>query len=242
MATTLVYTVSPFVPFTKIVSADVNTLFFTNLRNRINWSGGTDATTGLGDENLQSNAASGGGLTRSTKLKLGTAHAIAINSSTGALSDLAPSTAGYFLTTNGPSLAPTWSPNPLLTQYSRVVGSAADVSSGAAGYSSLNAAIAASTANDTILILKSYNTVENSSIDKRLFIQGQGYGSTITGTLTFGTSSNGSRVKDIRVTENVTINSGVDEIYCDITIATTKTFIDNSAVSDTNYLLAMQED
>lgn len=81
----LVYTVSPFVPFTKISSSDVNQ-YFTDIKNRVNWSGGTDTTTGLGDTNIQSVAASGGGLTRATKLKLGTANHVVINDGTGAMS------------------------------------------------------------------------------------------------------------------------------------------------------------
>lgn len=82
----LVYTVSPFVPFTKILSADVNQ-YFTDIKSRVNWAGGTSATTGLNDDNIQSIAASGGGLTRATKLKVGTANYVLINSGTGAMSE-----------------------------------------------------------------------------------------------------------------------------------------------------------
>lgn len=82
----LVYTKAPFVPFTKIVSADVNQ-YFTDIANRINWSGGTDATTGLSETNIQSVAVAGGGLTRATKIKFGTANYVVINSGTGALSE-----------------------------------------------------------------------------------------------------------------------------------------------------------
>jgi len=97
MATTLVYTVAPYVPFTKIQSANVNQ-DKTDIKNRINWAGGTSATTGLGDDNLQGNAAAGGGLTRATKLKLGTAYSVLVNSSTGAMSEITPvaSNAIYF--------------------------------------------------------------------------------------------------------------------------------------------------
>lgn len=82
MATTLVYVVSDFTPFTKIVSADVNSRF-SDIKSRLNWAGGTSATTGLGDDNIQSNTASGGGLTRSTKLKSGTANYVLINDASG---------------------------------------------------------------------------------------------------------------------------------------------------------------
>ena len=86
MATTLVYTKSAFVPFTKIASTDFNQ-FFTDIKSRVNWAGGTDATTGLGDDNLQSNTASGGGLTRSSKLKAGTANYVLINDASGLVSE-----------------------------------------------------------------------------------------------------------------------------------------------------------
>lgn len=85
MATTLTYTNSAFTPFTKISSTAVNQ-YFTDIRSRINWAGGTSAVTGLGDDNIQSVAASGGGLTRATKLKLGTASHVVINDGTGAMS------------------------------------------------------------------------------------------------------------------------------------------------------------
>lgn len=85
MATTLSYTVSDFIPFTVIKSADVNSRF-NDIKNRLNWAGGSDANTGLGDDNIQSNTASGGGLTRATKLKLGTADHVLINDGTGAMS------------------------------------------------------------------------------------------------------------------------------------------------------------
>lgn len=54
MATTLVYTISAYTPFTKILSANINQ-DKTDIQNRFNWSGGTDATTGLSGDNVQSN-------------------------------------------------------------------------------------------------------------------------------------------------------------------------------------------
>jgi hypothetical protein len=86
----------PFTAFTKIYSADVDSCF-TDIRSRFNWSGGTDATTGLDDSNIQSNTVASGGLTRSTKLKAGTANYVVINDSSGNMSEeaqLAPSRGG----------------------------------------------------------------------------------------------------------------------------------------------------
>lgn len=95
MATTLSYTISDFIPFTKILSADVNSRF-NDIKNRLNWAGGTDTTTGLGDDNIQSNDASGGGLTRSSKLKAGTADYAVFNDATGKLTEASslPTTSG----------------------------------------------------------------------------------------------------------------------------------------------------
>lgn len=54
--TTLTYTIAPYVPFTKILSANANQ-DKTDIQNRLNWAGGTSTTTGLGDDNIQSNTA-----------------------------------------------------------------------------------------------------------------------------------------------------------------------------------------
>lgn len=104
MATTLIYSIPPYIPFTKILSASANQ-DKTDIASRVNWAGGTDATTGLGDDNLQSNTASGGGLTRSSKLKVGSANFVLINDSNGKVSEeaqLASSRGG-----TGSNLTPT---------------------------------------------------------------------------------------------------------------------------------------
>ena len=55
MSTLLSYTKSAFTPFTKIVSADMNQ-YFTDIKNRLNWAGGSDTTTGLSGDNIQVNS------------------------------------------------------------------------------------------------------------------------------------------------------------------------------------------
>lgn len=94
MATTLSYSNADFIPFTVIKSADVNAKF-NDIKNRLNWDG-SGTTTGLGDDNIQSNTVSGGGLTRATKLKAGTANYAVYNDANGKLTEAAslPSTAG----------------------------------------------------------------------------------------------------------------------------------------------------
>lgn len=85
MATLLVYSVSPYQPFTKILSANANA-DKNDIKNRINWDGST-ANTGLGDDNIQSNTVSGGGLTRLTKLKAGSPNYVVINDVNGKMSE-----------------------------------------------------------------------------------------------------------------------------------------------------------
>jgi len=72
------YVVSDFVPFTKIVSADVNSRF-NDIKVFLN-------TTKLDDTNIQD-----AGITRATKLKVGTLRAIIVNNNTtGAMSEFSP--------------------------------------------------------------------------------------------------------------------------------------------------------
>lgn len=106
MATTLTYSLADFQPFTTIVSADMNTKL-NDIKSRLNWAGGTDALTGLGDDNIQSVAVSGGGLTRATKLKAGSAGHVIINDGTGAMS----SEATLALSRGGLAFAPSLSGN-----------------------------------------------------------------------------------------------------------------------------------
>lgn len=88
MATLLVYTIPPYIPFTKILSASANK-DKSDIQSRINWAGGVDAATGLGDDNIQSNVVAGGGLTRATKLKPGTPNYIVVNDGSGNMSETA---------------------------------------------------------------------------------------------------------------------------------------------------------
>lgn len=89
----LSYPTSDFVAFTKIPSSDMN--------GKLNAVKTLLNTTGLDDTNIQS-----AGITRATKLKVGTIKAIIINdSSTGAMSELAPvaSSSVYFNSSSVPT-------------------------------------------------------------------------------------------------------------------------------------------
>lgn len=86
-----------------------------------------------------------------------------------------------------------------------VVGSAADVTAGVAGFTSIAAAVASAAAGGIITILRSYSGVENVVLSKELTIQGQGKRSKITGSLTF--SSQYCLVKNIYVTGNISFTA-----------------------------------
>ena len=114
-----------------------------------------------------------------------------------------------------------------------------DVTVGVGGtYSTIGAAITAATTDQTILILKGTYT-ENVTVNKRLFIQGQGYGTQINGTLTFASGSSDAVMQDFRVLNNITINSGVSEVsLITFWLAAGQTIIDNGSGS---FFQGMQE-
>lgn len=112
-----------------------------------------------------------------------------------------------------------------------VVGSTAQVTSGAATHDTWAGAIAAASAGDTIRVLAGAWT-ENVSISKQLWIEGSGYGSNLTGSITFTSGASRSFLKGVRASNNITLNSG-----CNLTkienawLASGKTFIDNGTAN-----------
>lgn len=92
-----------------------------------------------------------------------------------------------------------------------VIGSAAEVTSGAATHSTWSAAIAAATAGDNVLVL-SGSWTETISISKRLNISGAGYDSVMDGTVTFTSGAVGSRLTNVRVTDDITLNAGANNV------------------------------
>jgi len=88
--------------------------------------------------------------------------------------------------------------------YDAVVGSSAQVATGAASHSTIAAAISAVSAGGNILILKGTYT-ENVTIAKELMITGQGRSTVISGTLAF--TAAGALVKAIKVTGNISFSA-----------------------------------
>jgi len=126
----------------------------------------------------------------------------------------------------------------LLAMYDAVVGSAGEVSSGVATHSSLTSAIAAVSAGASIFILDGTFT-ETISIDKQLYIVGKGKASILDGTVTFTSGSDQSTVKDLRITEDITFDSGADgNFLIDCFQATSKTVTDNG---DNNFVFIYTE-
>lgn len=108
-----------------------------------------------------------------------------------------------------------------------VIGSAAQVTSGAATHSTWASAIAALSAGDTIHVLEG-SWVENVSINKQLHIEGNGYGSYVDGTITFTNAADRSYLSLVRASGDVTLDSGADLIKVEsVWLASGKTFIDN---------------
>lgn len=108
-----------------------------------------------------------------------------------------------------------------------VIGSAAQVTAGTATHSTWASAIAAASAGDTIQVLEGTWT-ENVTVDKQLHIEGNGYGTNLTGSITFSSSSDKSSLDNVRMSDNLTLDSGADLISVNnIWFATGKSFVDN---------------
>lgn len=111
--------------------------------------------------------------------------------------------------------------------YVGVLGSAAQVTSGAATHSSWASLISALSDGDSVYVLKGSIT-ENVSISKKLNITGSGYGSVLDGTLTFASGSSDAVFKNIKVTGNITINSGVSVVQIlEFWLGSSKTITNN---------------
>lgn len=126
----------------------------------------------------------------------------------------------------------------LLAMYDAVVGSAGQVSSGVATHSSINTAIGALSAGQSMFILAGTYT-ENVSLDKQLVIKGEGKGSIISGTWTCTSGSDQSDIQSLKVTDNITFNSGsVGNFMTFVHQATGKTLTDSGT---DNYILIYRE-
>ena len=122
--------------------------------------------------------------------------------------------------------------------YDAIVGTTAQVASGAATHDTLTAAIAAVQTGGNILFLD--NTItENVTVNKTVNIKGKGINSTLNGTLTLASGSSFSLIKWMQFTGNVTINLGVTGcFFTENWLGNTNTLTDNGSG---NYKLYITE-
>lgn len=99
--------------------------------------------------------------------------------------------------------------NRVAALYKVVIGSAAQVTSGAATHSTWASGLAACADGDNVLVLVGAWT-ENITVSNKINITGSGYGTVLTGTVTFASGSDDSVFQEIKFTGNLTINSGVN--------------------------------
>ena len=93
-----------------------------------------------------------------------------------------------------------------------IVGSTAQVNAGAATHTSITSALAAASAGQKILVLAGTYT-ENITVSLKVMIEGVGHSSNLNGTMTFDSNSDYSSVKNMRISGNITFNSGADGIF-----------------------------
>lgn len=123
--------------------------------------------------------------------------------------------------------------NRVAALYDAVLGSAGQVTSGAATHSTWATAIAALSAGDTLKVLEGSWT-ENVTVDKSLHIEGNGFGSVLTGSITFNSSSDQSSLSQVKVSDNITLSAGADGVIIkNIWLANGKSFlVDNTVVGE----------
>lgn len=103
--------------------------------------------------------------------------------------------------------------NKLNGLYDAIVGSAAQVSSGMATHSTLQAAHDALISGCNILVLNNVVLSGSSTLSKRLMISGKGGGSVLTGSLTLNSGAAGSIIKHLKVVGAVQFNAGADKCF-----------------------------
>lgn len=89
--------------------------------------------------------------------------------------------------------------------YDAIVGSAAQVATGGANYTTLTAACANAIPGQKILVLQG-TYAENVEVAKNVFIEGKGHGCTFTGTFTVDTGSDYSTIKGLRIDGGLVVN------------------------------------
>lgn len=119
----------------------------------------------------------------------------------------------------------------LAALHEAIVGSATQVTLGTATHSTVTAAIADLATDGQLTILKG-TYVENVIVTKRLKIQGQSYGTLISGTWTHAASSAFSDVGGMKIGDNIVFDVGANGIFFrHIFLAAGKTVTDNGTAN-----------
>jgi hypothetical protein len=125
-------------------------------------------------------------------------------------------------------------------KYQYVIGSAAEITAGTADYATIAAALAAYSSNVTFLISSNYSGAESLSLSgSNVIIEGMGRHTVITGNVTLTATATGIKLRDLKVTGNITVDAGGK--YCEITsvnIPSTSTLTDNGT---DNYIWVFKE-
>jgi hypothetical protein len=114
--------------------------------------------------------------------------------------------------------------------YDAVVGTSTQVSAGQATHTSIQAAHDSAASGAKILVLQGTYS-ENLNITKKIFFEGKGHSSSVTGTLTLGSGSSYSAVNMMRFGGNITINSGSNNIFLTCWQATGTTVTNNGTAN-----------
>ena len=128
--------------------------------------------------------------------------------------------------------------NSVFGLYDAVVGTATQVLEGKATHSVLATAISAISSGGSIFLLDGTFT-ENITLTKKIYLEGKGNGSVLSGTLQFSTSSDYCTIKNIKVTGNITIDSDVSGVFLTEIFTTSSNTITDSGTG--NWVFGIEE-
>ena len=122
-----------------------------------------------------------------------------------------------------------------------VVGNAGDVTAGLATHTSVQAAHDAASNGDIIKLLRRTIT-ENVILTKEVKIQGLNNRSVIDGTLDLNAGASKSMIRELKVTGNITVASGVKNcILTDMWVSNGVIVTDNNVAIDDNQYIIKEE-
>lgn len=119
-----------------------------------------------------------------------------------------------------------------------IVGSSSQVTEGNATHSSITSAISDAPVGSKITVLAGTYT-ENLSVSKQVIIEGEGYASVLSGTMTFTSAGSSSYIRGLNIRGDLSIPLGSDNIFIrDCWLITTATVSD---FGSSNSVLIIQE-